>query len=296
MRPTAIPLFSVALLCLVCACDEKPGGSPGGAGGSGGGTDLPELEQTCPEPDGTPVLGDVNGDGRLDIGDPIALGNHLFRGGPAPVCAEAADFNGDRSVEHDDATRMSSYLVSGTQLLRDFTAEACGAYQPWAEGTCLPLGLWWEAPQRVSDASFGAVLSVRSPAIGVEGWSLSLRAEGCKLSAVTTERTRAAEIWDTPPGLRHLGYAASTTVPDGAVSYVLLSFHEDITLPVQAEPSPILAVTVQAEVPQQGCVPCTLSVGDELALHGQPLDLALVAGGRTYRPAAPSATIDVCAP
>ena len=315
MRPTGIPLCCVALLCLVCACDEKPGGvhgSPsipgdgggggggsagaGGAGGSGGAVELPPLTPVCPEPDGAPTLGDINGDGRLDVADAVALGNHLFRGGPAPVCAEAADFNGDGRIEFDDALRINSHLVSGTQHLRESPPGACAASQPWGEGACHPMGLWWEAPERVSEAGFDAVLAVRSPEVGVEGWSLSLRAEGCQIAAVTTRGTSAAEVWDAPPGLRHLGYAAAVTVPEGAVSYVLLSFYEDITLPVREEPSPILVVRVEAAVPQEGCTSCLLSVGDGLTWRGQPIDFALVAGGRTYRPDAPVAKIEVCAP
>jgi len=31
------------------------------------------------------IPGDVNGDGRLDLGDPVSLLNHMFAGGPAPA-------------------------------------------------------------------------------------------------------------------------------------------------------------------------------------------------------------------
>jgi len=37
------------------------------------------------------VRGDSNADGRLDIGDAIFLLSYLFRGGPPPVCPDAAD-------------------------------------------------------------------------------------------------------------------------------------------------------------------------------------------------------------
>ncbi len=41
---------------------------------------------TCPEPaPPLPIAGDVDGDRRLNINDPIYLLNHLFVGGPAPV-------------------------------------------------------------------------------------------------------------------------------------------------------------------------------------------------------------------
>src|SRR5690606_22844556 len=258
--------------------------------------ELPELAPVCPAAAGTPVLGDVNGDGRLDVADPIALGNHLYRGGRAPACAAAADFNGDEHVEADDATRLASHVVSGTQHAREFAAGACDSAEPWPEGACRRMGLVWEAPARTTEATFEAALSVRSPEVGIEGWSMSLGAEGCRIVGVTTERTSAAEIWDSPPGLRHLGYAATTTVPEGTVSYVILSFQDDVTLPVQQEPSPILHVTLEADVPESGCRSCSISVGGGLAWRGGAIDLALVADGRTYRPDAPRAEIEVCAP
>jgi len=44
----------------------------GAAAGAGAGADSP--------------CGDVNADGRLDLSDPVRLLQHIFRGGPAPIC------------------------------------------------------------------------------------------------------------------------------------------------------------------------------------------------------------------
>ncbi len=40
---------------------------------------------TCPAPPPLPLAGDVDGDGRFNISDPVFLLNHLFTGGPPPV-------------------------------------------------------------------------------------------------------------------------------------------------------------------------------------------------------------------
>ena len=52
-----------------------------------------------------PVSGDVNGDGKLDINDPITLLNHLFVGGPPPVACAA-----DEGISVD-------LLMAGTFIL-----------------------------------------------------------------------------------------------------------------------------------------------------------------------------------
>ncbi len=306
MRFIRVPLFGVAALWLISGCTEKPGAVDGGIvltdGGIGGGdgddagVSLAKVCPRAPAAAAATVLGDINGDGVLDVADPVALQNHLFRGGPAPSCGAAADFNDDGRVEADDATRLSTYLVSGTQRLRPFTSAQCAGSEAWPEGDCLPLSLEWDAPERTTSAQFGATLAVRSPQAGVEAWSLSLTAEGCRITGVTTDGTRAAERWDEPPGLRRVGYAATTPVANGAVSYVILSLQEDATLPAQREPSPILQVTAEADVPPSGCARCLIFAGDGLSWRGRPLDLTLVAGGRAYRPTAPPVQIDVCAP
>lgn len=56
---------------------------------------------------------DGNGDGKIDIADPIYLVNFLFREGPAFPCLEAADANGDEMVDLSDATYVIQYLFLG---------------------------------------------------------------------------------------------------------------------------------------------------------------------------------------
>jgi hypothetical protein len=54
--------------------------------------------------------GDINGDGRVNIGDPVFLIGYIFRGGSAPQPVMAGDVNGDGHIAIGDAVYMISYL------------------------------------------------------------------------------------------------------------------------------------------------------------------------------------------
>jgi hypothetical protein len=56
------------------------------------------------------TYGDVNGDGRVDLGDVVLLLNYLFKGGAAPQPLSAGDANGDCSVDIGDAIYLLNYL------------------------------------------------------------------------------------------------------------------------------------------------------------------------------------------
>jgi hypothetical protein len=286
---------------LLCACPDDPVAPPDAGGGApdAGAADAEpadmgvELTEVCPRAPDFVANADVNGDGVFDIADPIALENHLFRAGPAPACRAAADFNGDGRVEADDATRMTSYLVTGAQTLRDLPPGACDSAVPWPEGQCTPLAIELSGPSR-TDTSAVVTASIRSPTLQVQGWSTSVTADGCTIAGITTERTTAAEVWDDPPGIRHLGYAATTQVTGGAVSYVILSLTEDIFLPATTDPVSVLGIELLDETQHTGCIPCTVRLGDGLAWQGQPIALTISAEGRSYKPPAPELTIEFC--
>lgn len=59
------------------------------------------------------VRGEINGDGRIDIADPIRLLEFLFGGGNAPKPPEAGDANADGSTDLSDAVYLLDFLFLG---------------------------------------------------------------------------------------------------------------------------------------------------------------------------------------
>ncbi len=63
------------------------------------------------------LRGDANGDGAVDVSDPIHLLTGLFRAGPAPPCEDAADANDDGALDVSDAVTLLLFLfVTGHAL------------------------------------------------------------------------------------------------------------------------------------------------------------------------------------
>jgi len=54
--------------------------------------------------------GDVNGDGRQSLADPLALLNHLYLDAQAPACPRAADYNADDELSLADAICGLSFI------------------------------------------------------------------------------------------------------------------------------------------------------------------------------------------
>lgn len=57
--------------------------------------------------------GDANGDGLLDIADPVFTLGHLFAGGEAPSCLDAADSDDSEELEITDAVLSLNFLFAG---------------------------------------------------------------------------------------------------------------------------------------------------------------------------------------
>jgi hypothetical protein len=276
------------------ACSPPPASSDAGADATsdGGANDAAAVEPVCPPASGnSTVVGDFNGDGAWDIADVVALSNHLFRGGRGARCTALADFRTDGHLEIDDHGMMRSALIAGSQAVPRFDGR-CGATSVWTAGPCVPLALSVRAPQTAMAGRFEARIVVSSPGGVVQGWSASLRAQGCRVLSAALRDTVSADVSDVPPGLRHLGYGVAQAVDGGVVSATELSLSEDITLPPGEHA--VATVTVEATV-ASGCAPCELSLGDGLRWTGQPLTLTVAAGGYAYHPAPRASVTQVCA-
>ena len=71
--------------------------------------------------------GDVNIDGRVDIGDPLHLLIHEFLGAGELLCLEAADADDDGAVSGlTDSLRIFQALISGTETLPAPGGRVCG--------------------------------------------------------------------------------------------------------------------------------------------------------------------------
>ena len=60
--------------------------------------------------DGDYLRGDSNGDGNINIADPIFSLAYLFNQGSIPQCMEAADANGDLGIDLADALYLLNYI------------------------------------------------------------------------------------------------------------------------------------------------------------------------------------------
>ncbi len=58
------------------------------------------------------MLGDINIDGSADIGDLIALSDHMFNGGEPPPVFELADANGDGTLDISDMIYLVDYMFA----------------------------------------------------------------------------------------------------------------------------------------------------------------------------------------
>ncbi|MEZ5358275.1 MAG: dockerin type I repeat-containing protein [Candidatus Zixiibacteriota bacterium] len=56
------------------------------------------------------ICGDVDGDGRINVGDEVYLIRFIFKQGPAPQPLAAADLNGNGYVEIGDLKYMINYI------------------------------------------------------------------------------------------------------------------------------------------------------------------------------------------
>ncbi|MBN1420907.1 MAG: DUF362 domain-containing protein [Planctomycetes bacterium] len=74
------------------------------------------------------IRGEINGDGRFDLADAIAILSYIFASGPEPGCLEAADAGGDGLIDIGDAIRILETIFAGADPL-PAPYPACG-YAP----------------------------------------------------------------------------------------------------------------------------------------------------------------------
>lgn len=63
------------------------------------------------------IRGELNGDGLVDISDPIAILGYLFLGEPPPEDIEAADANADGEVDLTDSVFILNFLFNGGPMI-----------------------------------------------------------------------------------------------------------------------------------------------------------------------------------
>jgi hypothetical protein len=126
---------------------------------------------------------------------------------------------------------------------------------------------------------------------GAQAWRLSLRAEGATIVGATTEGTAGAEV--AQGGLRRGGFERTEVVPGGAVSEVVLSLSEPITLPPVGEPQDLLLLTLEGTLPD-GCGDWTVSFTDGLVGSAGPVLNLVTYGGSLYRAAVEAKTLRAC--
>ena len=70
--------------------------------------------------------GDANADGEVEIGDSYFMLMNLFRGGPAPPCEAAADFDGMNGFGFTDSLNLLQWLFAGGLVPPDPGPTSCG--------------------------------------------------------------------------------------------------------------------------------------------------------------------------
>lgn len=249
--------------------------------------------EACPEPPiaAAPAMGDVNADGQVDLADGQHLQRRLFQGGPSPACDAVADVIPDGALDAADSFAVWGHAFAG-HALPPLADGACTASPTRADDPgCGRFALDIDAPRKVTDA-FDATVRLTTRDLAVEGWQLSLAAEGCTITGATLAGTAGADTG--AGGLRRGGYGRVDLADGGVVSAVALGMLGGEQVEAGKDPTALLVVRVEAQTPASGCEPCTLSFQDGLVGVGQPVRNLVTRQGYGYRPEAEGVTVKVC--
>jgi hypothetical protein len=246
-------------------------------------------------------MGDANGDGLADVSDAVWMSSTLFRGGERSACFGATDILPDGELRINDVYTLLSAVLPGDSDLMALGDACDGAASPEAPGP-VALALDIDAPEKVKaaagqDATLEATVVLRTPDSPVQAWNLSIVAEGCAVSAVTTAGTAGAATFDDPPGQRGgTSYDYHALTPEGgAVAGVVLDWRADNVLSPREEPWSLLALTVHATAPDKGCETCTISLANGASAGGPPLRNLATVGGWSYPLPRVDREVEVCA-
>ena len=259
----------------------------------------PPLVSSAPA--GSVVMGDANGDGLADLSDAIYLESNLFRGGELPTCFGAADIIPDGEIEGADPFALLSVILPGDSDFPAFDATTCAGAAPPTVPAAATFGMQIDAPTKVKGPastalSLSATVELYNPDRPVQGWTLSLAAEGCAIADLSTAGTDAdfAEGAGGQRANRSYDFHAVTS-DGGAVAGLILDWQGDTVLAAQDDPWRLMALTVTATPPASGCGTCTLRVKDGERAGGLPQRNAVTVGGWTYPIRPEEAEIKVCA-
>ncbi len=269
MRPTII----IAAVALIGGCQRLP--------------------VVAADPSGEePGPGDNNGDGRVDLSDGLVVLRAQLSGGQPAVCFGAADVLQDHRVDLGDGFAVWYHLFAGNTEFFPIQDGWCERWESFVEAPEGRMALEIDAPRK-GEGSAELRVTLTSPDLAVEGWSLAAVAEGCTIGAASVAGTAGADLRDSPAGLRDGGFERTDLVDGVASSAVVLSWSSPLGLPASEDPVDLLTLTV--EPTGEGCEDCTVRLEDGHATGGEPVTNLLSVGGRSYRPELPEVRLRMCA-
>ena len=114
------------------------------------------------------LQGDFTGDGEIDISDPIALLNYLFRSGSEPKCALASDANDDGKIDISDPVFLLQFLfLGGPEPLGIVPDYACNFYSQEFLSTDDPSGAGIPEGVQLSGGIFCDFIDEKKEEVGI---------------------------------------------------------------------------------------------------------------------------------
>jgi len=228
-------------------------------------------------------MGDANGDGRVDLSDPIVVLRYMTEGGEEPVCLEATDLIPDGKWEADDGFTLLAHVTEGAFVIPGAKRSRCASDTPHAFPACEDLGVSFTP----SGQDNHVLVGLAGTATAVEAWHLNLSSSDCTITAVTPAGTASASQHEDSQGLRDVGYNLSYVTGGNALSSVVLDFQEATALSLDPRVG-----TAVLDITLDGCK-CSLSADTPVEGAGLLLPSHLVIDGASF-PVTGSATVNSC--